>query len=162
MTMLGLPASVATVIFTVALALVFAPYFPGKKIGPLHIPNLGPRAKESLKFLGPVILGGAIMLFPPFIARNIVKPVEIENTIPPLVNSEFSNGQQCSENKQCSSGYCYPGPPDNSKSYCLHEKLNCAYPGQNGYQYGDSVLFNGNAFECYHPAFGKAKWRIAN
>ncbi len=56
------------------------------------------------------------------------------------------NGNICSTNDQCSSGYCYPGP--GNKNYCIAREKNCAKPSVNGVMFGESYEHNGDLFIC--------------
>lgn len=68
------------------------------------------------------------------------------------------NGEECTDSKECLSGYCYPGPIEDS-NYCLAAHLNCAFPGGEGYYYGNVVPFDDKEYQCYRPSSGKAQWR---
>ena len=71
-----------------------------------------------------------------------------------------ANGERCVLATQCESKYCYPGPGDDAVRYCLDRSLNCAYPGMDGFQYGDRVSFQGGLYECFAPDNGPASWRL--
>jgi hypothetical protein len=58
----------------------------------------------------------------------------------------FNNGLSCSNNGQCASNYCYPGPEN--KSYCIARDANCAKPGTGGVQFGDSYTYNSVTYTC--------------
>lgn len=81
-----------------------------------------------------------------------------------FVNAEQSaraegqgNGESCSSNSECSSGYCYPGPGD-SGNFCLHKDLNCAWPGGNGERYRSVHNYNGKCYTCTSEG-GRAHWK---
>ena len=76
-----------------------------------------------------------------------------------LATSPRLNGQKCESKKDCYSGYCYPGPDITKSNFCLAAQVNCAFPGADGYRYGDIVPIQGDKFQCYRPSSGLARWK---
>lgn len=72
----------------------------------------------------------------------------------------LKNGEECAKSFDCISGYCYPGPPDNEKKYCLDENLNCANANSDGAVYGDIVEVERKYYRCIRPPEGPARWRL--
>lgn len=72
------------------------------------------------------------------------------------LSSLKTDGQQCTTNAGCRSGYCAPGPslaPNQSgPKYCLNRSLHCARAGTAGARYGDTMFFQGNSLTCANPA----------
>lgn len=52
---IGLPDAAGVVLFVFALALALAPYFPGRQIGGVNVPDLGDR-KRLFQVVGPILL----------------------------------------------------------------------------------------------------------
>ncbi len=76
----------------------------------------------------------------------------------------IANGNECTSDADCKSGYCYPGPSANTleKFYCLAKEKNCAFSGSDGYMFKEKVSYKGGNFEC-SPAQVKdqrARWII--
>jgi len=58
-----------------------------------------------------------------------------------------SNGMSCESNVECQSNYCYPGPDAESR-VCIDANMNCAFPGVNGFKYGQCAKFKGTLYRC--------------
>lgn len=65
--------------------------------------------------------------------------------------SPLSNGEQCTNQRDCSSGYCFPFRPDGNR-YCIHARANCALPGSKGLKWDDTTNYNGQTWVCTRGA----------
>lgn len=68
--------------------------------------------------------------------------------------TNLDNGEECISNKECASNTCYPGPGSGERQYCMARDLNCAWPGTNGYRYGEEMDYNGRRVVCMNPGSG--------
>jgi hypothetical protein len=57
----------------------------------------------------------------------------------------LDDGQACTDDSQCTSRYCYPGP---DQDYCLGAQFNCAQPGTDGVLFGESYVYDGATYDC--------------
>jgi hypothetical protein len=64
---LGIPEAFGTVILSLALILTLAPYLAGTDFGIFKVPDLNAQYRKILKWLGPVFLLGAFLLFVPLL-----------------------------------------------------------------------------------------------
>ena len=75
-----------------------------------------------------------------------------------LVDPPLISGDPCTNNYQCKSLLCRPGPPSNQVNYCVVEDKDCAAPNSNGYLLGETLTIDGNTVRCYQPQSANARW----
>lgn len=69
------------------------------------------------------------------------------------------NGQTCTQNADCQSSACYPGPGKDPNSYCVSNDANCALPHYDGAKYKSMVMIGATWMECRKPDNGKARFQ---
>jgi hypothetical protein len=87
---LGIPEAFGTLILSLALILTLAPYFAGTDFGIFKVPDLNAQYRKILKWLGPVSLLGAFLLFVPLL-ETPTSP-ELETPTSPEVLSPLTPG----------------------------------------------------------------------
>ncbi|HAX75491.1 MAG TPA: hypothetical protein DCY88_06605 [Cyanobacteria bacterium UBA11372] len=110
---LGIPEAFGTVILSLALILTLAPYLAGTDFGIFKVPDLNAQYRKILKWLGPVSLLGAFLLFVPL----------LETATPPAVLSPLTPGYDfiakasIAKWSNGSSQLSFPGNRDDSRGF---------------------------------------------
>lgn len=135
----------------IVMALIFSPSF--------RVEILGSQGDASIFGLI-TVKGAAVVLLCALFLGGMMYPLKSNESnlkISPI-SGKINNGETCSADDECDSGYCWPAPSAKPTTIppgiCIARDRQCALPKLDGASYGSTVFHLGSRLVCGKPDTG--------